>query len=190
MNLACIMRRKTCIELFPVSLKYFSHHVWKILKGYGQSHVQPVSFFFVQAKLVTGIGSCKEGSNWWCKVIIYCQGVNLCRKSTKFDVWLRNKLWWLRQFEMWKNWRWTTRSHCKAAPNKNSIENLLTFVCNFYPHSRRSLRRRQSNRRYSQSAQRLPKACSDIPLFVFPFLIGLRAIWLDNSCESDHATIT
>jgi len=28
------------------------------------------------------------------------------------------------------------------------------------------------NRRYSPSAQRLPKACSDIPQFVYPFLIG------------------
>ena len=28
------------------------------------------------------------------------------------------------------------------------------------------------NCRYSPSAQRLPKACSDIPQFVYPFLIG------------------
>ena len=30
----------------------------------------------------------------------------------------------------------------------------------------------RQNRQYSPSAQRLPKACSDIPLFVYPFLIG------------------
>ena len=30
----------------------------------------------------------------------------------------------------------------------------------------------RQNRQYSPSAQRLPKACSDIPLFVYPVLIG------------------
>ena len=29
----------------------------------------------------------------------------------------------------------------------------------------------RQNRRYSPSMQRLPKACSGIPLFVYPFLI-------------------
>ena len=33
-------------------------------------------------------------------------------------------------------------------------------------------RRNRKKRRYSPSAQRLPKACSGIPLFVFSFLIG------------------